>query len=319
MQQFRNILVGVDLSSADRLAAEHLSAPTQEAVSRAIWLAGNLSAKLTFCAVLDVSAHTEELLHDEFAEATRSVEAAANGVLSALVSRAKQEDVEADARLEFGRPWERLTQAVLRNAHDLVIVGTRDVGATSRFLFGSTSNKLLRNCPCPVWVTKPDPNWDDLNILIASDLSDVSQHALHLAVGGAQLADAKVHLVHAMEATHSHRMWLTGVPDGDLQAFREKKRAEAEAALHEQLAETDYRTLPHGVQVHVVEAPPDVAILEAIEENGIDLLVMGTVARSGIPGLLIGNTAERLLAQVPCSVLAVKPSDFECPIPAESD
>ncbi|MFQ5731698.1 MAG: universal stress protein [Planctomycetaceae bacterium] len=319
MQQFRRILVGVDLSSADRLAVADLGPPTREAVRRAVWLAKHLSAELTFFTALDVSAHAQELLRDEFEEATRSVEKAAREVLDELVSEAGRDGVPADAKLEFGRPWERILQAVLRNGYDLVIVGTSHAGAASRFLFGSTASKLVRNCPCPVWVTRPDPDWDDLNILVASDLGEVSQQAVHVAVGGAQLAEAKVHLLHAVEATHEHRMWLTGVPDDELQAFREKKRAEAEAALHEQLAETDYRTLPFGVQVHVTEGPPDVAILQAVDEYGIDLLVMGTVARSGIPGLLIGNTAERLMAHVPCSVLAVKPADFECPIAAESD
>ena len=46
----------------------------------------------------------------------------------------------------------------------------------------------------------------------------------------------------------------------------------------------------------------------------ITTLVMGTVARTGIPGLLIGNTAETVLDRARCSVLAVKPSDFRSPI-----
>ena len=41
--------------------------------------------------------------------------------------------------------------------------------------------------------------------------------------------------------------------------------------------------------------------------EGIDLVVMGSVARAGIAGMLIGNTAERLLRKLPCSVLVVKP------------
>ena len=54
-----------------------------------------------------------------------------------------------------------------------------------------------------------------------------------------------------------------------------------------------------------------------MKQYDIDLLVMGTVARSGIPGLVIGNTAERLLPQVPCSLLAVKPAGFESPVTLE--
>ncbi len=84
--------------------------------------------------------------------------------------------------------------------------------------------------------------------------------------------------------------------------------------MHEQLSRTDYRTLPFGVQVHVVDGRADVVILDAIKEYEIDLLVMGMLARSGISGVLIGNTAERLLPEINCSVLAVKPVDFECPV-----
>jgi nucleotide-binding universal stress UspA family protein len=41
---------------------------------------------------------------------------------------------------------------------------------------------------------------------------------------------------------------------------------------------------------------------------------MGTVSRTGVAGLLIGNTAEKLLQKVNCSVLAVKPDDFSTPV-----
>ena len=57
-----------------------------------------------------------------------------------------------------------------------------------------------------------------------------------------------------------------------------------------------------------------VTIQDAIEESSADLLVMGTIARSGIPGLLVGNTAERLMPSVTCSVIAVKPEGFVCPV-----
>jgi nucleotide-binding universal stress UspA family protein len=47
---------------------------------------------------------------------------------------------------------------------------------------------------------------------------------------------------------------------------------------------------------------------------GIDVLVMGTVCRAGIPGFIIGNTAERVLDAVDCSVLVVKPEGFVSPV-----
>ena len=106
----------------------------------------------------------------------------------------------------------------------------------------------------------------------------------------------------------------TGLSPEQCTKYREKMCREAESALQEQLAATDFRTLPRGVQVHVKEGPPDVVIPQAIDEYEIDLLVMGTLARSGIRGMLVGNTAERILPQLSCSLLAVKAAGFESPI-----
>ena len=72
-------------------------------------------------------------------------------------------------------------------------------------------------------------------------------------------------------------------------------------------------------QSHLVKGDADVVISELVSEKQADLLVMGTIARTGIPGVIVGNTAERLLPQIPCSVLAVKPADFKSPITLESE
>jgi nucleotide-binding universal stress UspA family protein len=62
------------------------------------------------------------------------------------------------------------------------------------------------------------------------------------------------------------------------------------------------------------QGDPEDVIPDFVVAEGIDLIVMGTVARTGIAGLLIGNTAERLLRRLPCSVLAVKPDGFRSPV-----
>jgi len=50
------------------------------------------------------------------------------------------------------------------------------------------------------------------------------------------------------------------------------------------------------------------------QTKGIELIVMGTVCRTGVAGLIIGNTAENVLRQVDCSVLTVKPEGFVSPV-----
>lgn len=65
---------------------------------------------------------------------------------------------------------------------------------------------------------------------------------------------------------------------------------------------------------HVLKGKPHTAIAKYVANNNIDLLVMGSVARSGLPGLLVGNTAERILNHIGCSVLVVKPDGWKSPV-----
>ena len=67
-------------------------------------------------------------------------------------------------------------------------------------------------------------------------------------------------------------------------------------------------------QVHIREGSSSEVIQQAIKELEIDVVVMGSVGRTGIPGLLIGNKAEKLLSDINCTVLTVKPDGFRSPV-----
>jgi nucleotide-binding universal stress UspA family protein len=73
-----------------------------------------------------------------------------------------------------------------------------------------------------------------------------------------------------------------------------------------------------GVAVELVQGEPEDVIARFVESHGIDVVVMGTVARTGIAGLVMGNTAERVLQRLRGSVLAVKPPGFESPVARSS-
>ena len=104
--------------------------------------------------------------------------------------------------------------------------------------------------------------------------------------------------------------------DTSTQIYHDRVKGDARVRLSEQLSRAGGDTTAARVELHIIEglSIADTAILDFIQHHGIDLLVMGTMARSGIPGVFIGNTAERLVTHVPCSMLAVKPADFQTPI-----
>ena len=72
------------------------------------------------------------------------------------------------------------------------------------------------------------------------------------------------------------------------------------------------------LQLHVIKGHAQRVVPELARDLAVDLVVMGTVARAGIAGLLMGNTAEDILTQLDCSVLTIKPPGFICPITLEA-
>ena len=71
------------------------------------------------------------------------------------------------------------------------------------------------------------------------------------------------------------------------------------------------------LRLHVIKGPAEQVVPELARELEVDLVVMGTVARTGIDGFFMGNTAESILGDLDCSVLTMKPPGFTSPVTLE--
>lgn len=67
-------------------------------------------------------------------------------------------------------------------------------------------------------------------------------------------------------------------------------------------------------KTHLLKGPARTEIPALAKQLEADVILMGTVARTGISGFVMGNTAETILSQIDCSVLAIKPPGFETPV-----
>ena len=94
--------------------------------------------------------------------------------------------------------------------------------------------------------------------------------------------------------------------------FIERSRRTEDEALSGIIA--PFRDRLTDVAVELVPGEPEDAIARFVESHGIDVVVMGTLARTGIAGLVMGNTAERIRRRLRGSVLAVKPPGFKSPV-----
>src|SRR5262249_10198247 len=187
-------------------------------------------------------------------------------VLYELEQEARREGVRATHELASGKGWLEIIKQVLRDKHDLVVVGTRDQTGFRRVLFGNTAMKLLRRCPCPVLVNKVGTAGPSPRLLIATDLKPSSEAAQRLGIELGQKLNAHVDVLHVVEYPLD-RIWTTAPPGGRELGYHVKIRAEAEQLLYQQLEKTAYKALSSRFQVHLADGDglPDVAIQHFIQ------------------------------------------------------
>ena len=306
MKRFRKILVGVDLSWGDCFVGDELSEPNAEAVRQAMWLAKLNSASLDLLFALDLSVKAQQLIAESTADEWTLLDEAKSH-LTDLVAKAREEGILADSHVLIGKSWLELIRQVLRNGHDLVVAGTRHLGQLKGLLVGSTGIKLLRKCPCPVWITQPQPEKEIKSILVAHDLRTVGDLAMELGCSMAEIHGAQLHVLHSLDFPELDSTTPARISTDKSAQFR----TNAAQHIHAQLAGYEFAKPP---EMHIVTDRPDFAVLAHIDRHAVELLIMGTIARTGIAGFIVGNTAERLLPRIPCSVLAVKPPGFISPV-----
>jgi nucleotide-binding universal stress UspA family protein len=136
---------------------------------------------------------------------------------------------------------------------------------------------------------------------------------------------AELHVVHAWEAIGESAMRdgaFLSQPEQDINDYVEQIRTHHARRLDELMRETGAKLGPDAMdylkpQLHLLKGSARKEIPALARRLQVDCIVMGTVARTGIRGFIMGNTAETILGQIDCSVLAIKPPGFVTPVTLE--
>jgi universal stress protein E len=236
--------------------------------------------------------------------------------LDRLVASLGDTQVVVDTRVLSGKPFVEIIREVREGKHDLVMV---PADGDRAFWMGTTVTHLLRKCPVPVWVLRPVPRPHYVSVLAAVDPdpdqefgASLTRTILELASSMARDERSRLHVVHTwqfLEEALYRRRFRTS--EEELAEMREEKDRHHREHVEKACAAVD---LPESAELHVLRGDPAEVIPRLTREHEIDLVVMGTVARRGLSGILIGNTAEKVLGRVRCAVLAVKPGGFVSPV-----
>ena len=149
-------------------------------------------------------------------------------------------------------------------------------------------------------------------ILVPTDLSEFSKHAMRYGCEFANRFNAELHLLNIVQDV------VAMVPEPGM-AFPAPGEylQELQQASTKALAELPDSTWLRGVNVvrHVRVGTPFLEIVRYAKETGIDLIVIGTHGRSGLAHVLLGSTAEKVVRKSPCPVLTVRPEGHDFVMP----
>jgi nucleotide-binding universal stress UspA family protein len=314
MKRFKNILYVAE-PKLDQTAS----------LARAVSLAENNQARLTLL-------HIIEPPRAGILDGSRTLEALYAGALQRMAKDMEtlaapyRERVAISIQVRLGIPFLEIIRDVLAQGRDLVIkLANPDTGILHQFLSG-TDMQLLRKSPCPVWIMSPRDKDNYRRILAAVDFEPwrpdlendaINRQILELASSLALSDFADLHLVHSWEPLSEDmmRLWSDESDANQIASYvgtEQHRHQEGLERLSHKLkgwigAEAFDYLAP---RLHLLRGNATEVIPALADRLKFDLVIMGTVGRTGIPGFIVGNTAEAILGQLKCALLAVKPDGF---------
>ncbi|MGC8893799.1 MAG: universal stress protein [candidate division WOR-3 bacterium] len=250
--------------------------------------------------ILDIPLFYASFIGDSSAylSAMERARAEASSEMENMARNLRNKGVAARIMLLEGSPYTEVVRFAETEGADLVVMSTRGISGLERLILGSTTEKVVRNSPCPVLTVHKQPELPlkIRNILLLTDLSELSKKAFRPAVELTGAFGAKLTLLHVMEP---------GVP-----LSREDEKILADAlvgvmnGLLQDITGEEFRDEIERVVLKANDAAGGVA--RFCEENPVDLIVMATHGRTGLRKTLLGSVAEKILRNVEIPVLTVR-------------
>ncbi|MEM1008200.1 MAG: universal stress protein [Myxococcota bacterium] len=296
MSLYKNILHSIDFSQEN-----------QATIQDSLLLAKASGAKVTYFHVLDelVLNHPDKL---SFTPASLQAELSKRVEECIRTHLGEGEKVDYAIEIPVGKPMEMILKRASAGDVDVLLMGQQHAPFLERVLLGSVAEKVLREVDVPVMLLHSEKRLEPLDkILVPVDFSEASGLALRQAYNLAHAHQAELYVLNIVE------FQTLLLPNGfetfevavDLpQALKDKE----EVCMKEFLDNSglDFSKIP-TLHSNVGIGSVYREILAYAEEKATDLTVMGSVGRSGLRGLVIGNQAERVARACARPLLVVKP------------
>ncbi|MGX9462514.1 universal stress protein UspE [Shewanella sp. A14] len=289
----------------------------QPALARAVELASKSQAKITaFLSIFDFSYEMTSILSSQEREAMRQgvIDQRVAWLENAISGLNALGNIDTEV-VWHNRPFESVINYALKGQYDLIIKSTHEHDKLKAVIFTPTDWHLMRKSPIPVLLVK-EHDWPVEGKIVCA-VNVVAEDEDHKSLNGkiithaldlAKKFSASVHLVNGYPGTPVNL--AIELPDFDANVYNNTVRMQ-----HEQRVQ--YLAQAYNIPLencHVEEGLPEDIIPEMAAKLDAELVVLGTVGRTGFSAALIGNTAEHVIDSINCDLLAIKPDGYKSPL-----
>ncbi|MFZ5831022.1 MAG: universal stress protein [Planctomycetota bacterium] len=273
---------------------------TDSVVSAATGLAKTFDSRVHLLHVLpeidDASPDARELMRLAAQGATAGLAEVRNRLLGAGVQ-------VAETKLAEGSPFDMIIRHAETVDANVIVVGARGSPWPGGMRLGTTAERLCRKATKPVWIVQSPDGAVPKVILCPVDGSSASKRALRNAIHLARRFAARLYVLHAIRPMPSLPGLMPAVERGMAEKHGQAETAKFEAFIRD----FDF----HGLewQKLVRNGMPEEVILTTASETSADLVVMGSVGRTGLSRILLGSVAGKVAQELSCSVIMVKSED----------
>ncbi len=227
------------------------------------------------------------------------------------------QNVKPDVAVRSGVDFVEVINQIYDGHNDMLLVGSQPRSQPSARLDPTVAH-LLRKSPVPVWVVDENHQTGDVMVAIGPEFEAegraLNRTILELGTSLAGRMGVGCHVVHAWRVPGESLLLGSRVqiPQDQVDELMSDTESSADSMVSQLISEVPAAT---DVEVHLVHGRPEAQLMGLVSKIEPSVVVMGTLARKGIAGLIVGNTAERVLTSIDASLLAVKPPWFVSPVP----
>ena len=190
---------------------------------------------------------------------------------------------------------------------DLLALGAYGLSPLRDALIGSTAERVLNRSEKPLLVVRRGVIGPYKHVIVPIDFSANSLQALDTALAFAP--QATITIVHAYEVPYESTLQLAGMPDLQLNGYRQHAQRKAQAQISELI---EARPAHRNRILRIVErGDPAPLILAETERIEADLIVIGKSGQSAVEKFLLGSVTRHIVADALADVLVVPPTGVE--------